>query len=54
MQRIHTMNIVPDLVGDFHPDLDVNVSFGRNKVEAGTFVDPELVSNRIHTSLLPD
>ncbi len=48
------MNIVPDLVGDFHPDLDVNVSFGRNKVEAGTFVDPELVSNRIHTSLLPD
>ena len=54
MQRIHTMNIVPDLVGDFHPDLDLSISFGRNEIEAGTFVDPELVSDRIHTSLLLD
>lgn len=43
MQRIHTMNIVPDLFGDFHPDLDVSISFGCNNVEAGTFVEPEMV-----------
>lgn len=38
------MNIVPDLVGDFHPDVDISVSFGRHDIEVGTFVDPEMVS----------
>ncbi|CAG7852372.1 SubName: Full=Related to MRPL35-mitochondrial ribosomal protein, large subunit {ECO:0000313/EMBL:CCA68605.1} [Serendipita indica DSM 11827] len=41
MQRIHTMNIVPDLVGDIHPSVDLDVVVGDGSIEAGVFVDPQ-------------
>ena len=45
MQRIHTMNIVPDLLADFHPSIDLSISCGvGNDVEVGTFVDAKKVS----------
>lgn len=45
MQRIHTMNIVPDLLADLHPSVDLNIFCGAgNNVEVGTFVDPKKVS----------
>ncbi|KIM32584.1 hypothetical protein M408DRAFT_183496 [Serendipita vermifera MAFF 305830] len=40
MQRIHTMSVVPDLLADFHPSLDLSISCGsESHVEVGTFVE---------------
>lgn len=37
------MNVVPDLLGDFRPSLDLSISVGEQDVEAGVFVDPKEV-----------
>lgn len=47
MQRIHTMNVVPDLLGDLHPSIDLTVFTESQEVEVGTFVDPGTVSSYI-------
>lgn len=44
------MNIVPDLVPDLHPSMDLEVFFQSNPVEAGTFLQPDAV--RVHFILL--
>jgi len=39
------MHVVPDLLADLHPSIDISVSFGEGSdVEAGTFVDAKTVS----------
>ncbi|KAG8756856.1 hypothetical protein FRC14_002610 [Serendipita sp. 396] len=42
MERIHTMNVVPDLLPDLHPSIDLSLAFGPDEVEPGVFVDPIL------------
>lgn len=37
------MNVVPDLLPDFHPSIDLDVSFGAENIEAGIYLDASLV-----------
>jgi hypothetical protein len=40
------MHVVPDLLADFHPSIDISLSFGeRGDVEVGTFLDCKTVSS---------
>ena len=56
MERIHQMHVVPDVVPDLHPSLDLRVSFPEHQtkvastvpkykfVEPGVYLLPEQVS----------
>ncbi|PVF95758.1 PEBP-like protein [Serendipita vermifera] len=41
MQRIHCMNVVPDLLPDFHPSVDLSIRFESLDVEVGVFLPPK-------------
>ena len=55
MERVHQMHVVPDVIPDLHPSLDLRVSFPEHKtkepsttpkytfVEPGVFLLPEQV-----------
>jgi large subunit ribosomal protein L35 len=56
MERLHQMNVVPDVLPDFRPSFDLRVSFpqynkelkyGKNMlVEPGVFLEPKDVCSR--------
>jgi large subunit ribosomal protein L35 len=41
-QRINQLNVVPDILPRLDPIVDVDLAFGRKKVEPGEFVDSEI------------
>lgn len=67
MERIHQMNVVPDVLPDIHPSLDLRVNFPRVKsttgpqatvskavyehVEPGAFLLPEQVCSVGHSRI---
>ena len=56
MQRVNTMHVVPDLLADFHPSMDVRLYFPAQQqnnqkpeleeVEPGVLLAPQQVSCR--------
>lgn len=49
MQRVNTMHVVPDLVSDLHPSIDLRIAFRGEEsspgdIEPGLYLRPEQVT----------
>ncbi|KAL9596384.1 MAG: hypothetical protein Q9219_005819 [cf. Caloplaca sp. 3 TL-2023] len=53
MQRMNQMHVVPDLIPNLDPTAEVNVAFGRRKVQPGDFVDSQTseTAPRLHVQV---